>query len=75
MNEIIFNVVARIMDVPPEVVTEESSSSNLSNWDSLRQMKLIMAIEEALGIEFDDSDIVEMNNVRSIIERVSQRSE
>ncbi len=69
MSKKIFEIVARIMGVPIEAVTPESSPETLGTWDSLRHMKLILAIEESTGIEFSDEDIVSIKNVRDLLNR------
>ncbi len=73
MQTEVYEIVARIMGVPPAEVSEDSSPKTLPKWDSLRHMKLILALEETLNIQFSDADIGKMSDVRSIMERVSAR--
>lgn len=73
MQEKVYEVVARIMGVAPAEIREESSPLTLPKWDSLRHMKLILALEETLNIQFSDADISMMKDVRTILERVSTR--
>lgn len=73
MQTKVYEIVARIMGVPPAEISEESSPLTLPKWDSLRHMKLILALEEVLEIQFSDTDISMMKDVRSIMERVSSR--
>ncbi len=73
MQEKVFEIVASIMGVPPTEICEDSSPETLPKWDSIRFMKLILALEETLGIQFSDADISRMTDVRSILERISMR--
>ena len=73
MRKKVFEIVARIMGVPVEAVSTESSSETLANWDSLRHMKLILAIEESLNIEFNDEDIVSIKNVQDLLSRLEAK--
>jgi len=73
MNEDVFKVVASIMGVPVESVNEASAPETLANWDSLRHMKLILAVEESLGVEFNDEDIVAIKDVRGLIARIEAK--
>jgi len=73
MRQKVFEIVARIMGVPVEAVTSESSPETLANWDSLRHMKLILAIEESLDIQFNDQDIVSIKNVQDLLSRLEAK--
>lgn len=73
MSSKVFEIVARIMGVPVDAVNLESSPETLENWDSLRHMKLILAIEESLGVQFSDEDIVSIRNVQDLLARVEAR--
>ncbi|MES2244031.1 MAG: acyl carrier protein [Pseudomonadota bacterium] len=73
MSSKVFEIVARIMGVPVDAVNLESSPETLENWDSLRHMKLILAIEESLGVQFSDEDIVSIKNVQDLLTRVEAR--
>ena len=73
MRQKVFEIVARIMGVPVEAVTSESSPETLANWDSLRHMKLILAIEESLDIQFNDEDIVSIMNVQDLLSRLEAK--
>lgn len=73
MSKEVFKVVASIMGVPVESVSESSSPETLVNWDSLRHMKLILAVEESLGVEFNDDDIVSIKDVRGLVARIEAK--
>ncbi len=73
MSSRVFEIVSRIMGVPVDAVNLESSPETLENWDSLRHMKLILAIEESLGVQFSDEDIVSIKNVQDLLARVEAR--
>lgn len=73
MSRKVFEIVARIMGVPVEVVSLESSPETLENWDSLRHMKLILAIEESLDVQFRDEDIVGIKSVTDLLACVEAR--
>ena len=69
----IFGVVASVMKVPLESVSEGSSMDTLESWDSLNHMNLILAVEENMGIQFTYEDIVSITDVSSLIERIKLR--
>lgn len=74
MTPKIFEIVALIMGVQVDAVSELSSPENLENWDSLRHMKLILALEESLGIQFTEDQIVGVRSVRDILELIKTKA-
>lgn len=67
VKERIFRVIGQVMGVPVEDVNEDSSPDSIQDWDSLRHMNMILALEEEFGLEFTDEQIVEMLSVGIII--------
>lgn len=67
MEAKVYEIVAKVMGVPPESVTERSSPAFIKRWDSLRHMRLVLAIEETFGIQFTEDEIVSIKNVGDVI--------
>ena len=68
-NEIkdkIVNTMSLVFEVQPNEITEESSTDNVENWDSLRQLNLILALEEEFGISIPDEEVGNMVNFKII---------
>ena len=63
----VFELVSQIMDIPEENVTSESSNLNLTGWDSLNHLTLIITIQEEFNVEFSDEQIIGMTNVAFIV--------
>jgi len=53
-------VLAKVFNVDNSEITEDCSPDTIENWDSLRHMNLIVALEEEFKIEFNDDQIVEI---------------
>lgn len=51
----------------------DASRQNTPQWDSLRHIEVVFAIEEVLGIQFSEAEIAETNSVGKIINLVEQR--
>ena len=68
MKEKVIKVVSQVMDVPVGELTEDSSPDTVEKWDSLQHMNLVLALEEEFNLSFTDEEIVEMLNVKIIIE-------
>ena len=58
--------MAEVLMVDEDCINGESSPENIEEWDSLKQMNLIMAFEEEFEIQLSDEDVVEMLNFQLI---------
>lgn len=68
MEEKVIQVISQVMGVPAAELNEDSSPDTIAEWDSLKHMNLVLALEEELGVQFSDSQIIEMNSVGLILE-------
>jgi acyl carrier protein len=73
MHAKLFSVVSRILGVAIESVNADSSPETLPYWDSLKNINLILAIEEEFCISFQAEEISRMRNIRSIIEMLETK--
>lgn len=65
--------MAAILGVNQDTISEASSMGNINGWDSLKNIKLVIALEEAFGIELDEDDIVMMNSYQRIKQILDQK--
>ena len=63
----LFKVISKIMDVPVEHITEDSSPDTVEKWDSIKHLNLILALEEEFDVQFSDDEVVEMLSVELIL--------
>lgn len=63
----VFRIVSNVLGCPIEQVSDDTSPDTAKNWDSLVHMKLMLALEEELGVQFTADQIVEMNSVALIL--------
>jgi acyl carrier protein len=68
MKEKVIQVVSRVMGVQVAELDEDSSPDTIPAWDSLKHMNLVLALEEDLGIQFSDTQIIEMSSIGLILE-------
>tara|TARA_B100001540_G_C15783075_1_gene631910 strand:- start:478 stop:723 length:246 start_codon:yes stop_codon:yes gene_type:complete len=64
-NEII-KLLSETFFLDPKKINEKTSMDNIKNWDSLKHMTLVLAIEEHFNIKFTGEEIIEMHNFASI---------
>ena len=56
------NVISAVFEIPIQEINDESSSETILSWDSLKHINLVVTLEEEFEIEFNDNEILEMNN-------------
>lgn len=53
-------------------VQADSTRENTPRWDSLKHVELVFAIEDELGIQFDEAELGQLDSVQAIV-RLAQR--
>jgi acyl carrier protein len=71
MNKALVEAVSSILNIKPEAVTLETSQENTPSWDSLAQLRMILEIEQNLGIRFQSQDIARLTSVVALNEAIS----
>ena len=66
MNETLINLVADCLELERSAITKNSSIHNCVKWDSLRQMRIILKLEETFNIEIDEEEAMELTSVQQI---------
>lgn len=64
--------LSRALNIAPEKITEETSTDNLPEWDSLGHLMVIMELESEFGITFKTEDILVITSVDLAKEFVSE---
>ncbi len=59
-------VLSRIFNVDLNLITDDASPDTIENWDSLRHMNLVLALEEEFDVEFTDDQVVEILSYKLI---------
>ena len=67
MENRIKKIMSNVFNINVDSINNESSPDNIENWDSLKHMNLIIALEEEFEIEFDDEEIVDSMNFALIL--------
>jgi len=73
MENRIKKVMSNVFNINVDSINNESSPDNIENWDSLKHMNLIIALEEDFDIEFDDNDIENLLNFQLINLTIKER--
>jgi acyl carrier protein len=59
-------VMSLVFEVPLEAIADDASLDNIENWDSLRHLNLILALEEEFGVSIPDDEVGNLVNYKLI---------
>lgn len=66
MENRIKKVMSEVLDIDESLINDSTSAEMIESWDSLKQMNLIVALEEEFDIEFDGEDLENLINFKLI---------
>lgn len=72
MIDKIIKQISTVFEVPESDVVPAATPETIANWDSLRHMNLILALEMEFGIEIPPDRIIEMLSVQQVIDTVQE---
>lgn len=59
-------MMSAVFELPLESINEDASTDNIDNWDSLRHLNLILALEEEFGVSIPDEEVGNLVNFKLI---------
>lgn len=66
MSERLYNLIARVMDIPISEINDNSSPETIPSWDSFNSYVLLDELESEFQTEFSIDEVVETKNVADI---------
>jgi acyl carrier protein len=60
------SLLADVLHIPVEKVTDDLAMSEVESWDSLQHMSLIATLEQTFGIDFTFEEIITMQSMQEI---------
>ena len=74
IEERIIDVMSAVFDVDTDAINEESSQDSIENWESIKTLDLIVALEEEFGVTIPLEEVGNMTNfkyIKLVIEELS----
>jgi acyl carrier protein len=59
--------LGELFDIDPSLVSLQTKTIDIPEWDSVGHLSICGALEEAFEIRFTVNDMAEMNSVRAIV--------
>ena len=75
LNQKLFKIISEQLDVEIEKITPSSNFIEDLGADSLDTVELIMAIEEGLNMEIDDSEAENFQTVQNVLDFICASAE
>jgi acyl carrier protein len=59
-------ILAKVLEIDPATITDETSPQNTPNWDSFNGLLLVTELEKRFGVKFSIDEVVAVKNVADI---------
>ena len=66
-------LIATILELPLESIGDDASPMTLPNWDSVKQMDVMLGVEDEFNVRFDEEEISALTSYASIKDAISSR--
>ncbi len=74
LEQRIIQIMASTFAVDESLINHTTNRSDLKNWDSLGQLRLVMHLEAEFGISFSIDEIPELSSVEKIKSMINKLS-
>ena len=66
IDERIKDVMSAVFEIDADSINEDSSQDNIENWESIKTLDLIVALEEEFGVTIPLEEVGNMTNFKYI---------
>jgi acyl carrier protein len=66
-------IVAEVMGLDAVTLRRESTAADVEGWDSVRNVELMVALEDAFGVRFRTGELAGLANVGELADRIASR--
>jgi len=68
-------LVAGILSVPVDVIEDDAAIGDIPEWDSLRHIQIVTAIEEKFGFRFTPDVMMDLEDIGDIVAATKARAD
>jgi len=68
-------LVAGILSVPVDVIEDDTAIGDIPEWDSLRHIQIVTAIEEKFGFRFTPDVMMDLEDIGDIVAATKARAD
>ena len=66
--------MSAVFGIEASSIDEQASAATIAEWDSVRHLQLMLALEEEFAVEFDMDELVTMRSLPMIEARLRSQS-
>ncbi len=66
-------IFREVFDDDELIITDETNSDDIEDWDSLEHISLIIAMEKEFGLKFDIKEVNKLENVGGMIDMIKEK--
>lgn len=70
IENVVSTVIAALLKCP---IGTHSTRANTPQWDSLKHIEVVFAIEDELQLQFDEEHLASLDSVTRIVDRILAR--
>lgn len=70
VSEGVREVFSAVLGCDPAALRDEDSTTTVRGWDSVNHMQLLLALEDAFGVQFDPEEFASLTTVGAICTRI-----
>ena len=72
VKERVKKIIAETLEIPVTSIDDNASQKTLENWNSLRHLNLIVALEDEFNLSFEPEQIGIMVSVDAIVNEINK---
>lgn len=73
MDNKLLKILSDVFEINESKLDMEFTKDDIDSWDSLKQMDLVVSIENGYGINLEMDDIIKMDSIKTIVEVVKMK--
>jgi acyl carrier protein len=75
MEDKLKKLLAVLLEVEEDQIDEHATSETIEGWDSLKQMNIIVAVEEEFDIMFDEEESILSDSYQSLLDLIKRKAD
>lgn len=65
-------IIAKILNLPEESLNAETDMSEIAEWDSMSNIRILSTLEEHYDILFPEDDVFDLTSVSALAEEIEK---
>ncbi len=66
MTQKLYEIISNVMDIPIDLLDDQSGPENIKNWDSFNGLVLVDEIENKFNVKFSLEEIINVKTIKDI---------